>query len=362
MMKKVLVSLCVLPLLLTACSKDEVIAPVADSGKAIGFGTVLAPASRGAEVNKDKLQATGYGFRVSAYNQEHYTSWVDYLGAGLPDAPNFMNNTPVTWDGTTSAWTYDPVVYWPGKIDADNYGHVTFFAVGGFLNSVPEFEYTTDAAPQCGYTTPAAAADQKDLVVAVQSDQYWSTGKQVRFAFKHILSKIGFTAKLADNYPTATVKVTNLKVVYAAGKVRNNGLYMFNTGAVTANDGWRWAGSYPSGDSGELVADTGKVVTSTDPDNPDLLNKDDRFLMLIPQEEPATDGALTVVLTYTVTQGSMPSASYDIEYPIPAIEYQQGKQYTYNFTFTLNKVVFDTAINVSDWDGTDPQPDDITVL
>jgi hypothetical protein len=65
----------VLPLLLTACSKDEVIAPVADSGKAISFGTVLAPSSRGADFNKAALQLAANGFKVVAYDQGDESPW-----------------------------------------------------------------------------------------------------------------------------------------------------------------------------------------------------------------------------------------------------------------------------------------------
>jgi hypothetical protein len=361
MIKKVLVSLCVLPLLLTACSKDEVIAPVADSGKAIEFGTVLAPSSRGAVVDKDALQLAANGFTVSAYNQGTATTWAAYLSGlsnVLPATPNFMNNTPVTWDDANSERDYSPVKYWPGIVSGGDYGHVTFFGLGGGT-----FTYNaTSHAPEFVHTTPALAANQKDLVADVLFDEKWSAGKQVKFQFKHILSKIGFTAKLAADYTSNNVeiKVTNLKVVYLDNKVKSKGTYAFNTNATTANDGWTPTGTdYLTGESGELVASAGKVVTSTGTADPDLLNEAGKFLMLIPQSIDAA--SLKVVFTYTVTQGGVSEGPYDKEYAIPAIQYKQGKQYAYNFTFTLHEVVFDEDIDVSNWDGTDPQPGDITI-
>jgi hypothetical protein len=368
MIKKVLVSLCVLPLLLTACSKDEVIAPVADSGKAIGFGTVLAPASRGAVVDKDALQDPDYGFSVSAYNQGTATTWANYLTAGLPaTGPNFMNNTPVTWSNTNTAWEYDPVKYWPGIVSGGGYGHVTFFGLGGLDNDDLDEAFTYNAtshAPEFVHTTQDAAADQKDLVADVQFDRYWghAEGNPVKFQFKHILSKIGFTAKLAGTYTGATIKVTSLKVVYATDKVKSKGTYAFNTNATTANDGWTLAtpASYLTGESGELVNQTNGVeVNST---SPVPLNEAGKFLMLIPQDVAAGD--LTVVFTYTVTQGSMPAETYpNVTYSIPAIEYKKGKQYTYNFTFTLNKVEFVLDEADIDWGEPDSgnKPADIPV-
>jgi hypothetical protein len=268
-----------------------------------------------------------------------------------------MDNTEVTYDATPdpNVWKYTPVKYWPGKVDGTNYGRVTFFALGGLAKGDMAITYDASHLPVfSGYTTPAAATAQKDLVAAVKFEQFWSTDKKVSFTFKHILSKIGFTAKLANTYPGATVKVTDLQVVYADNKVTNTGTYAFDTTKGATDDAdelgsWTSSSTFPSDNSGKLFAASDIEVTSIDSDDPDDLNDTDRFLMLIPQT--TTDvGDLTVKLTYTITVGTE-TVTYPVAYKIPAnTTYAGGTQYTYNFTFTLNPVVFDPAnIAVDTW-------------
>lgn len=64
------------------------------------------------------------GFGVFAY----YTDGHVY---GQTSLPNFMYNQQVTYDGTSDAWTYSPLKYWPnekGASDSYDNDHVTFFA------------------------------------------------------------------------------------------------------------------------------------------------------------------------------------------------------------------------------------------
>jgi hypothetical protein len=373
MIKKVLVSLCVLPLLLTACSKDEVIAPVADSGKAISFGTVLAPASRGAVVDKTALQVSTNGFTVVAYDQgDVVTSWNDYLSGltpanELPATPNFMNNTKVTWDTALDpdAWTYTPVKFWPGlTTSGTQYGHVTFFAFGGLPSAGKDFTFTaTNNYPKLAYETPAAAADQADLVADVLFDRYWghADGNPVKFQFEHILSKIGFQAKLADTYSGAEVKVTSLKVKYGSAVVKGAD-YKFNTDSDTPAGKGSWlttgATNFAGSEvSGELVATAGVVVNSTSV--PVQLNEAGKFLMLIPQEL-SNNGDLTVELEYEVTANSK-TDKYEGSYAIPAIEYAIGTAYTYTFNIVLRTVVFDADIDVNPNWGAGSTGSDLTI-
>jgi hypothetical protein len=363
-MKKVFLYSSVLALTLTACSNDEILSPVADSGKAVGFGTLLTPATRGSVFTTDNLKEGGNGFSVAAYNQGTALTWADYLTAQsnvLPAAPDFMNNTKVAWSSTK--WDYIPIKYWPGIVSGSDYGHVTFFALGGLSSSLLTIAYNSSDAnkPEYTHTVSAAAADQKDLVADVLFDQYWENDKKVKFQFNHVLSKIGFEAKLAAEYSGATVMVT-LQVNYATDKVKNSGTYAFNTDAAATGDAALGSWTYPttptylSGNSGELTPSGGVTLNNSSGTvaTPKQLNDADKFLMLIPQTVAAGD--LTVNLTYTITTGSPEeTVTYPVTYQIPAITYSLGKQYTYSFTLTLNPVVFDTTLDVKVWeDGTSP--------
>jgi hypothetical protein len=347
----------VLPLLLTACSKDEVIAPVADSGKAISFGTVLAPASRGEVVNKAALQLAANGFTVVAYDQGNDDSWNTFktsIATVSPSGGNFMNNTKVTWDDSLDpdAWTYTPVKFWPGLKTHGGYGHVTFFAYGGKASGDLAISLTaTDKYPKITHETPPAADQQVDLVADVLFDRYWghADGNPVKFQFEHILSKIGFKAKLDADYSTlygATVKVTNLKVKYGSAVVKEAD-YNFNTDsdAPTGKGGWNTTTGTTNftgnEDSDNLVPTSGVTLNhSTSVE----LNETTKYLMLIPQS--VAKGDLKVELEYEVTVNSS-AETYKETCDVPAIAYAMGTAYTYTFNIELRTVEFDTEINVS---------------
>ena len=129
MMKRSFLYVCAGALALAACTNDEVIAPVENSGIAIGFGTVTGPAaSRVGVTDLNTLKTSSYGFSVSAYTHGN-TAW----GGTVSTAPDFMDNEKVAWNSTK--WEYDPLKYWPGKVDGNSYGYVTFFGIGGEENS-----------------------------------------------------------------------------------------------------------------------------------------------------------------------------------------------------------------------------------
>ncbi|MDR3118219.1 MAG: fimbrillin family protein [Mediterranea sp.] len=349
MVKKHFLYLSVWALTAVACTNDAIINLVENSGQEIGFSTVQ---TRSAVFDKTKLQGTGYGFSVAAYTQGEVTSWSTFMtNPGLPATPDFMNNTQVSW--STDKWTYSPIKYWPGKIDGTNYGHVTFFALGGReLTDLTIAYNSTSKVPEYTYTTPATATDQEDLVADVLFDESWSGGKKVKFNFNHILSKIGFTAKLDKDYADTELKITKLQVEYTANKVANSGTYTFETNGTTSDavqGDWATGTTYLSGNSGELqkTSPAPAALTTSEVQQ----NDDTKFLMLIPQG-PTTAGDLTVKLTYTIKTGTGTgeTVTYPVTYQLPVATYEKGKQYIYRFTLTLNPVEFDTDLTVAAWD------------
>ena len=304
MMKRSFLYVCAGALALAACTNDEVIAPVENSGIAIGFGTVTGPAaSRGAVTTANILQDnTSHEFLVTAY-QHGNTAWDTYALSNIPEitttSDNFvMLNQKVAWDN--NVWKYDPPKYWPGKVDGTSYGKVTFFGIGRKKGDTTFTFNTTTKKPEYIYTTPAVASEQDDLVANTQFDQkYESDQTKVTFQFGHILSKIGFKAKLQNSYANTTVKVTKLIVGY--NNVVKKGTYAFNTKSTTANDGWTLSTNdkfSPSDTSGDIIKAGGVTVNSIDVNNLDVLNADDKFLMLIPQ--PIGNDDLIISFTYVI--------------------------------------------------------------
>jgi hypothetical protein len=323
------------------------------SDNAIVFGTFLdkAPQASAASpsgitplasvLTTDGLKASDAGFTVLAYSTGN-TAWSDYYSTA-PATPDFMDNQPVTWN--TDRWVYTPIKYWPGAVDGTNPDKVSFFGlstVGGATATGVE-----NGNPKIAYTVAATAAAQHDLVADAALDATGADGK-VKFQFDHILSRIGFTAKLAADYTPATITVNSLKVYYAAGEVNNSGTYTFNTTTTNTDaDNWELGATYfdeATTGAGDPVFSGAAILTAAATN----LSAPDNFLMHIPQA--VEDGNVYVELDWSLKQSSPDlTIPYTTTINLPTVTWAPGKAYTYNFTLALNAVEFDTQIGVNPW-------------
>jgi hypothetical protein len=326
----------VLALALTSCSNDD----TPDDSRAVRFGTVVSPSTRGEEFTKTDLQEADYGFVVSAYNQGTVLEWANYTPYATAD---FMDNTKVTYDG--ESWAYAPAKYWPGKVDGEHYGHVSFFAIGGLKSDKLKITYNPETnKPEAfaDYYSWDAPGSQYDLVAATLLDQSWTPNKQVKFRFDHILSRIGLAAKLAyAPKPGTEVWVTHMRVVCASNKIKDKGIYTFGLD----NAAWRYPDEPTYMEGGTTITDYGKDRLLTD--SPLVLTLSGNYMMFLPQE--FEKGTLEVGIIYRIcTDGK--DTFYDVTHPIPAVTLLPGKQYIYTFNLTLNPVVFDVETDVTGWD------------
>jgi hypothetical protein len=335
-----------LALVYIACTNDEIPVTQADDSYAVGFvPSVEQPPTRAVAADKNTLPATG--FKALAF-QTGTDSWAS---ASATATPGFMYYQTVTWNN--GAWTYSPVKYWPGKVDGTNYGKITFFgyAPATANAAMSELSAETDVgAPAFTFTVPNENAKQYDLSVDVLVDQTYLNGN-VKFNFNHLLSRIGFTAALSDNYVDATVKVTSLKVKYAGNKVRNKGRYTFGAADHAVNS-WVMTGADVSAMSttgeGDEVASTEQPALGASPVS---VTGNDRFLMLMPQTVAAGD--LTVDVTWTVTSGQGDNQSVVSNrktVSLSATTWEQGMGYAYQLNFSLTDVTFG-GVAVTPWDG-----------
>lgn len=195
-----------------SCATSEVVDSelAAADATPIGFSTFLDRVSRGAAAASPKASVLttdnikDAGFTVLAY----YTgedNWTTYVSSAPAD-PNFMDDQAVTWNGTSTAWEYSPPKYWPRK-DNNNWEKLTFFAHSTATGA--SADGASNSNPVITFTTQETAAAQVDLLAAVLPNvTKASNDGKVEFAFNHILSKIGFSIRLAESYGTATaVKV-----------------------------------------------------------------------------------------------------------------------------------------------------------
>jgi hypothetical protein len=343
---KLLMIAAVAALTFASCSNEAVIdaSDAAGEDLAIGFGTYVGNSSlRAAVTDKTALQGAGAGFYVLAW-QTGGLNWSAYTPTATP---NFMAGASnvgvnVTWGG--AAWEYTPLKYWPGKYDGTNYGKVTFF---GYAPKTSDVVVATSSGsdPKITFTTQDAASNQVDLVADMLPDQTATTisGGKVKFEFDHLLSKIGFNARLSAQCSGATVKITGLTIKYKSSTITKGGSYLF-TETNTAGTIWTVdPSSYMTADDAistvSVTLDNSASPTASAIDN-------GNFLMLIPQTPAAGD--MVAELKYTVEVGSE-TQSYTIQALLPSVAWLPGKQYTYTFVLTLNPVIVDVDTNVNAW-------------
>jgi hypothetical protein len=347
-----------------SCATSEVIDSelTTDGATPIGFGTFLDRVSRGSAaaspkatvVDVDGLKAPGAGFTVLAY----YTGTTDWDASNAPADPNFMDDQSVTWNDP--AWTYSPPKFWPRK-NNNIWEKLTFFAFSTVTDASADGQSSDN--PKITFTTQETASAQVDLVAATAPN---ATGDNptVQFAFNHILSKIGFSAKLGGNYGDKTaVNIKSLRVYYDGGKVFKTGTYIFSSDNTTST--WTTTGTShveQTQNAGDQLFN-GSVTLNNDGSLVDLCATANSYLMLIPQPL-ATLGDIYVELQYdvvTTSSGTTTSTSSPtLTVNLPPVTWLPGKAYTYNLIVNLTAVTLG-VMKIEDWDDTDTQPVDTNV-
>ena len=361
-----------------SCATSEVVDSelAAADATPIGFSTFLDRVSRGAAAASPKASVLttdnikDAGFTVLAY----YTgedNWTTYVSSAPAD-PNFMDDQAVTWNGTSTAWEYSPPKYWPRK-DNNNWEKLTFFAHSTATGA--SADGASNSNPVITFTTQETAAAQVDLLAAVLPNvTKASNDGKVEFAFNHILSKIGFSIRLAESYGTATaVKVKSLQLHYTADKVEKNGTYTFDSNNTVNTTDWTLlnTGFLPSsadGSGDQLFLDATGVLLNNDA-TPTSFNLCEHstthtYLMLIPQT--LADDDLYVELEYDVITtaggggGGTSTSSPKLKVYLPGVTLEAGKEYTYNLVVNLSGVTFDPP-TVNGWTTGSTQPGETPV-
>jgi hypothetical protein len=354
-MKKFYFLAAIAAVVLGSCTSEEVLnqpSGLEDEASAIGFGTFLDRAPQNgvrplASVTyQDELK--NEGFTVLAYSTGTAT-WAA-ASATAPAIPDFMNDQAVEWLSSPGTWSYAPIKYWP-KAGSD-WGKVTFF---GFSSTVTgaTADGVANGNPQIYFKTAAAAESQVDLVADMEADKT-KDNNPVKFEFDHILSRIGFQAKLYAEYAAATVTVTSLRVYYKEDQVNSSGTYTFNADDNKAAGNWDLTSAATfteatPGNGDQIFTGTSEALTYTTNNGSSTLTAPNKYLMLIPQT--LTTGDMYVELAYSITYSDNSTVKNLSKIDLPAVSggWKPGTAYTYTFSLALNPVVFDTTIDVNGW-------------
>lgn len=369
-------------LTLVGCAQDDVVHESSSANNAIKFGTYVGRAAqtRASVVNLETIKENGFG--VFAF----YTgldNFADYTGT----TPNFMNNQKVTWkadatDATKGEWVYTPVKYWPNN-EGDK---LSFFAYAPYDKDQTWPIGTQGSNTEIYFEVKNNVQEQTDLL--------WNNNLQVdlkkphvdsviKFNFGHALARIGF--KLAGAFDSVdagtgiddNTVITVKKVMLAGdehvyngpgnvtepqtGIFHENGYLELTTPGATPT--WsNVSGSQTLTWSSEVVDDFKeganilqvKGADDTYGDEERVLNGDDAYAMVIPQELTATD-KLYVYIEYEVkttdtnVEGNSSTITNYIsrEVTIPDSKLQAGKAYTLKLVLGMTTVQI--TADIVDW-------------
>jgi hypothetical protein len=337
---------------MSGCSSDE--STQGSSQKALSFGTYVEKATRG----QNAILTTGYPkngrFLVFGYND------VDLTNSPLL---NYMREV-VTFDGTN--YTYFPIHYWPDNTK------ISFFAIHPaddvISSTIPSKlnDQTNKVLPSIAFTVNSDPLAQADLMMASALNQT-GTPSTVNFAFGHQLTRIGFGAKLAEDYNSKgdyirikTITISNVANAATFGFDPTTGAASETTPPATTDFIHSFSLDYTKN-----MKNSGSV-TSTG--SFDQVNLDNSYLLMVPADySTATTGIVgdnshaTITVNYDVECADGTTSSHTITKalntlvaPVNPLQvgsiWKANQAITYNMTISLTAVSFSTSI--TDWDTT----------
>lgn len=362
----------------TSCSSDEVVNDYSPKN-AIQFGTYVGrdAEARATVIDNQNLGTEGFG--VFAY----YTGETNFDNSNIH--PNFMYNQAVKKD-SEKGWIYEPVKYWPNN---DKSNKVSFFAYAPWDANTTDnnntnlnlIENTTTGTPTVTYLVDTDVTKQIDLLYAepVKDASKKNINDKVIFNFKHALSRIGFKVQAlvdwVNNQQTqatpdqnnngnnniasgTSITVNSIKITFGCS-YRDNGTLNLGTGTWTN-------GNTNNNQSCSYTLDSDNFETITMTTEPQKLNKNDSYLMILPctfdalQDDGTTADAsdkMNIEVTYTVvtTDSNLAGGNSTIVNTVNSGDFTwtfaQGK--AYNFVLHLGMTSVKIDANVAEWDTTE---------
>ena len=297
-MKKVIFALAAV-VALAACSQEDVI--VADKGAAIGFDTFVENSTRSV-------------YDPSFTNDEN-KMFSDFAVYGYVNGAVLLDGVRVAKedleeDQKTTGWEYEGTQYW---IAGANYN---FNAVapktGGGWSKIDNG--TNKDATKLNFTNNGTT----DLLYAYATALGANEGnKEVKFNFRHVLSKVKFSFENAYNATNATIRVEDVKINDA-----------YKTADVVLNANTEWSNKATATD---FVLEFGNATDAADTEAKEAVDvafaygktyESHNELLMIPGQGAST---------YTVTNADNTTTKYENVYKV-----------TFNVVLLVSGQVIDT--------------------
>lgn len=342
-------------LTLVSCSSDDLDSVSDNSSKneAISFdgylgrSAVAVNGTRGSVETVETLKKNGFGVFSKYAPTEGEASFPDFA------------NQQVTYK--YSKWTYSPIKYWPTKA-----GHIDFYAYAPYDSKQKLIENS-----KLEFEVNPTVTEQKDLlwsrVKAQINTPIINNNNKVSFKFAHALSRLGYTIKLHEIYPSATF---TLKKITLAGSPDENTKAFYTKGIIDLSKvkdkptddvpAGLWNTSTSDKQNFDWVSVPYKVGQATSYNPNDGKDKKD-YLFVIPQDfskekdpQKPTEvvDELYVIVQYTITYSDGGGEQTNTVYKQIKKKFEQGKAYMLNLTIGL-PIEFDVdlteGVGVDNW-------------
>lgn len=342
-------------LTLVSCSSDDLDSLSDNSSKneAISFdgylgrSAVAVNGTRGSVETVETLKKNGFGV-FSKYT----------VNTGTASFSDF-NNQQVTYK--YSKWTYTPVKYWPTTA-----GHIDFYAYAPYDSEQKLIENS-----KLEFNVNPTVTEQKDLLWSRVNAQIktpiTTNNNKVSFKFAHALSRLGYTIKLHETYPSATFTLNKITLAGSPDE-KTNAFYtkgiidlskVKNAPTDDAPTGL-WDTSSSDKQNLNWVSGGSIKVESKDPEHPQS-NDSNNYLFVIPQDfskekdpKKPTEvvDELYIIVQYTITYANGGGEQTNTVYKRIKKDFKQGKAYMLNLTIGL-PIEFDVdlteGVGVDNW-------------
>ena len=286
-MKKVIFALAAV-VALAACSQEDVI--VADKGAAIGFDTFVENSTR--SVNDPSFTNSSMFSDFAVYGYVNGAVLLDGVrvakdGAGM-EADDYAGQTK-------TEWKYAGTQYWIAGANY-NFNAVAPLANGGWTKVD---DGTNKDATKLNFTNNGTT----DLLYAYATALGANEGnKEVKFNFRHVLSKVKFSFENAYNATNATIRVEDVKINDA-----------YKTADVVLNANTEWSNKATATD---FVLEFGNATDAADTEAKEAVDvafaygktyESHNELLMIPGQGAST---------YTVTNADNTTTKYENVYEV----------------------------------------------
>ena len=353
-MKKVIFISAIALAAAVSCTKSEVVDT--KFNEQIGFETYLGRDAQTKASVATAIETAGiYGF---------YTAG-DKWGA-TSTANLWVNNT------LTAAGTVDEEKYWT---NAEDYYTFLAYAPKGHANLTIVEGQT--ANPKVNYTVAGELGPQIDVLYAGAKDvQKKNVTGKVGLTFQHALSRLTVNAKTAENQ---AFEFRVKKITINGGFIESDVLTL--DGGVWAKDGKAAEATTPGTEATEDTPATLPVYATTytfynnaantvalTTTNTEYAKRTvtegettkevaDNYLMMIPVD--FTNQAAYLTVEYTTFYENTESTVNKVTFPVNT-NFEKGKAYAINLTFTKDVEMIEFDVDVADWDVT-PDSQDNTI-